>query len=97
MGRPKKALKKVLSPITPVTKKLAEEAGRHARDFQESMMPDVNINLPDQNEAQVDLSGSLAAENERRKRRGGRASTILTTSQGAAGGANVGTKTLLGG
>lgn len=97
MGSPKKALKKAASPFTEMTKKILSEGQRHVEDFQESMVPDVNINLPDQNEAQVDLSGSIAAENERRKRRGGRASTILTTSQGAASGASIGTKTLLGG
>jgi len=85
-----------LNPATAVpvaARKGAEELGRAAKDLGESMAPDINFPEPP---VQADLSQASEEARRRQARRGGRASTILTSPSGAGGGASIGTKTLLG-
>lgn len=90
----KKALTKPFeAAVVDPVRKGAEELGRATRDLGESMAPDINFPEPP---VQADLSQASEEARRRQARRGGRASTILTSPSGAAGGASIGTKTLLG-
>lgn len=82
------------SSINEAMKK-SREQGKSAFKFSfKPDMPEAPAAAP-----QADLSGSLAQEELRRRqgRMRGRASTILTSTQGAASSGSIGTKTLLGG
>lgn len=73
--------------------------GKAGKEVKRAITPDMpKLPDPTAQATQADVSSSLAAEEARRQnaRRRGRASTILTSSQGAAGSAQIGTNTLLG-
>ena len=95
----KSAAKALANPTLAAGKAQVDVAGRAITDALVPDMPEV-ADIPElvEKAPKLEREGAQAAEAERKRlqRRKGRASTILTSSQGLLKPANVGTRTLLG-